>query len=133
MLLGAVIFTIAVVFGVGTALYLLPQEHLQIAELQTEVQVVKQSNFPVRGSRTVTWGDRTILVIHVEEDRYVALDGIGPSDGCILRWNPDSQRIVSPCRNTIFDLNGRVVRGLTVEPLQRYVVYLRGAYVYVTG
>jgi nitrite reductase/ring-hydroxylating ferredoxin subunit len=133
MLLGSVILLIAVMFGVGTTLFFLPPEHLQIPELQTAVQVVKKVNFPVGGSRTVTWGPRTILVVRVDQDRYVALQGISPGDGCLLRWDRASQRIVSPCRNAEFDLNGRAVRGLTAEPLQRYVVYLRGPYVYVTS
>jgi Rieske Fe-S protein len=133
LLLGSVIALIAAIVGIAGLLYMLPPEHLEIPELQTAVQVVKQENFPVGGSRTVTWGQRTIIVIRVDEDRYVALQGTGTGDGCLLNWDAASQRIKSPCRHSEYDLNGRVVTGLTVEPLQRYTVYLRGAYVFVTS
>lgn len=130
--MASIIVLIAVMFGLGTALYLLPSEHLEIPELQTAVQVVKQANFPVGGSRTITWGQRTILVVRVTEDRYVALQGTGSGDGCLLNWDAPSRRVVSPCQHAEYDLNGRVVRGLSVEPLSRYSVFLRGEYVFVS-
>ena len=61
------------------------------------------------------------------------MQGTSPTDGCILRWDPESLRVVSPCAHLIYDLFGNVVTGLSTAPLQRYEVFVRGEFVYVTG
>jgi nitrite reductase/ring-hydroxylating ferredoxin subunit len=131
LLLGAVV----VLMGTGTlmalAFYVLPGEHLEIPEIQPGVRVTREADFPVSASRLVSWGEQTILVVRSGEQSYAALQGTSPRDGCILRWDEESMRIVSPCNHVVFDLQGNVVTGLSTTPLQRYSVFLRGGVVYV--
>ena len=132
-LLGGLVVLMLVGAALVIGLYLLPGERLQIAELQPAVRVARQADFPVGASRVVTWGERVILVVHSGEQTYAALQGTSPLDGCILRWDLASLRVVSPCSYLVYDLHGNVVRGLTTVPLQRYAVFVREGAVYVTG
>ena len=131
LLLGAVTLLMLVGLGLILALYVLPGEHLEISELLPGVRVAREADFPVGASRVVYWGDRTVLVVRSGEQRFVGLQGTSPKDGCVLRWDPESLRVVSPCNYVVFDLQGNVVAGLTTTPLQRYSVFLRNGVVYV--
>lgn len=117
----------------GFGLYLRPGDHLQIPELEPTVRVADVSALPVGGSRMVTWGSDPILVVRSGQEEYHALAGTSTLDGCLLRWDPESLRIVSPCNYLVYDLHGNVVRGLTTVPLNRYTVFVRSGIVYVTG
>jgi nitrite reductase/ring-hydroxylating ferredoxin subunit len=119
-----------VILGIG--LYLLPPEHLQLAELQPTYRVSRESDFPVGASRIVNWGEQVILVVHTADQAYAALQGTAPTDACILTWDPASLRVLSPCTYLVYDLHGNVVRGLSTVPLQRYGVFVRDGVVYVT-
>ena len=132
-LLGGIVVLMLVGAAIALGLYLLPGEQLQIPELQPAVRVARQADFPAGASRVVTWGERVILVVHTGDQTYAALQGTSPLDGCILRWDLPSLRVVSPCSYLVYDLHGNVVRGLTTVPLQRYAVFVREGAVYVTG
>lgn len=122
---------VGLILGIG--LYLLPPEHLQLAELQPAYRVSREADFPVGTSRVVNWGERVILVVRTADQAYAALQGTAPTDGCILNWDPASLRVLSPCTYLVYDLHGNVVRGLSTVPLQRYAVFVRDGVVYVTG
>ncbi len=133
LLLGGIILIMGVGITMGIGLYVLPTDPLQIPELQPAVRVMRVADFPVGASRIINWGDRIILVVRSPHQGFVALQGTSPTDGCILRWDPESLRVVSPCAHLIYDLFGNVVTGLSTAPLQRYSVFVRGEFVYVTG
>ena len=126
---GLMIFSLA--FAVG--LFLLPGDYLRLSELQPAARVAAEKDFPVGGSRVVTWGQQVILVVHSSPQEYHALEGTSPLEGCILKWDAASLRVISPCNFLVYDLHGNVVRGLTTVPLQRYNAFVRQGTVYVTG
>lgn len=113
------------------AFYLVPPRHLQLAELQPAYRVAAQAEFPVGASRTINWGDRVILVVRTGAGAYAAVQGTAPTDGCLLRWDATSLRVLSPCTYLVYDLRGNVVRGLTTVPLLRFPVFVRDDVVYV--
>lgn len=131
LLLGGVLLLMLTLAGLGLGLYVLPSEHLSIPEIQPVIRISEESAFPVGGSRVQNWGERVILVVRAGEAEYYALEGTSPIDGCILRWDPESVRVFSPCKYIEFDLLGDVVAGLAREPLQSYAVYVRDGVVYV--
>jgi nitrite reductase/ring-hydroxylating ferredoxin subunit len=132
LLLGAVIALALTGMVLSFALYVLPGERLEIPRLQPAVRLVREADFPVGASRVVRWGERVILVVRLEEQRYFAVHGVSPSDGCILQWDEESSRVLSPCSYVVYDLHGNVVSGLTTAPLTRYGVFVRDGTVYVT-
>lgn len=132
LLLGVILLTLTGLFAAG-ALYVFSPNRIQIPELLPSVRVASEEGFPSGASRVVRWGDRIILVVHSPQDGFFAVQGVATGDGCILEWDLESLRIVSPCSNLVYDLDGRVVRGLTTAPLQRYAVFVRRGTIYVTN
>jgi nitrite reductase/ring-hydroxylating ferredoxin subunit len=130
-LVGVILFSVTFA-GIVTAVFLLPPEHLRIPELQPAVRVAHETDFPVGASRIVAWGDEPILVVRGSE-RFWAVQGTSPFDGCILRWEVESLRVVSPCTYVVYDLRGNVVSGLSLIPLKPFTAFVRRGTVYVTG
>jgi nitrite reductase/ring-hydroxylating ferredoxin subunit len=126
----AVLTAVAIIIAIG--IYLIPPEPLQLAELQPAYRVAQQADFPVGSSRVVNWGEAIVLVVRTDEQSYSAVRAVAPTDGCILKWDPTSMRVLSPCSNLVYDLRGNVVRGLTTVPLTRYQVFVRDAVVYIS-
>ena len=114
------------------AIYTVPPEHLIIPQHQMAVRVGRVEDLPVGGSRMETWGEHAILVVRSGENDFAALEGASPVDGCLLEWDAESMRVVSPCGHVLYNLRGQAVEGLTTEPLQRYDVFVRDDVVYVT-
>lgn len=131
LLLTGVVLVMFACAGIGLTLYLLPGNALQVPGNQPELRIVQESEFPVGASRVESWGNAIVLVIRPQAGRYVALQGTSPDQGCILRWDEESRRIISPCRYTVYDLQGSVVAGLSRQPLRRYQVFLRQGVVFV--
>lgn len=131
LLLIAVIVLMVVGVLLVVGLYGQPAERLEIPAVQPAVRVAQEESFPVGGSRLVRWGHRPVLVVRLAEREYVALEGASPSDGCVLEWEEDASRIVSPCTYVVYDVDGSVVTGLSTTPLQRYPVFVREGTVYV--
>ncbi len=132
LLLIGVILLMMTGIGLGTVLYVLPTERLEIPQLDPTIRVARVAEFPVGASRIVNWGDQIILVVRSAEDQYSALQGTAPNNGCILRWDAESQRVISPCSHLVYDLHGHVVAGLTIEPLKQYAVSVRAGIISVT-
>jgi hypothetical protein len=130
-LLGGIVVLMVVALALAAFLYLLPPDHLQLAELQPALAVAPEAQVPVGASRVVNWGDKVILVVRTATKAYAGLQGTSPTDGCILGWDPTSLRVLSPCSYIVYDLQGNVVRGLTTVPLQRYPVFVRDRVIYV--
>jgi nitrite reductase/ring-hydroxylating ferredoxin subunit len=133
LLLAAMIVLILTGTALAIVLFVLPGERLEIPESQPAIRVASESDFPVGSSRVQNWAEQVVLVVRRGERDYYALQGTSPVDGCMLRWDAESLRIVSPCRYVVYDLRGNVVRGLTREPLLRFPVFVRNGEVYVAS
>ncbi len=112
--------------------YVNPAQNLDIPEVQPAIQVAREADFPVGSSRIRTWGDEAILIVRLDSVRYFALQATSPADGCILRWDPESSRVHSPCRYMVYDLRGDVVAGLSTQALKRFAVSVREGVIYVS-
>lgn len=130
-LLGGILVLMAAIALLAVVLYLLPPEQLQLPELQPALRVGPVGVLPVGAGSTVRWGDEVILVVRSDTSRFVALEGVAPTDGCILQWSPTALRIDSPCSYIVYDLHGNVVRGLTTVPLRPYTTFVRDDVLYV--
>ena len=130
LLIGVLAFSLTLVFLIVSA-YFMPSQQLELPRLQPAVRVADVDNFPAGASRRVSWGDRLILVVHRTPGEYFAVQGTASSDGCLLRWDADAMRVVSPCSYVVYDLRGNVMAGLTTAPLAQYRVFEREGVVYV--
>lgn len=133
LLLLGVVLLMTVTAATCVGLYLTPPDILELPELRPFMRVARESEFPVGASRIVNWGQDIILVVRRSETQYAGLEGVSPSDGCVLDWDEQARRVVSPCTYIVHDLEGNVVEGLTTTPLRKYAVYVRDGVIYVTS
>lgn len=131
LLLTGVILVILAFAAIGLTLYLVPGEAVEVPGNQPELRIAREADFPSGTSQIESWGEEVVLVIRAGEDRYVALQGVSPDESCILAWDEESRRVVSPCRHLVYDLDGNVVAGLSRQPLRRYQVFIRQGVVFV--
>ncbi len=131
-LLASVILLMLTCAAMIIGLYVLPREPLLVAAAQPTIRISQAASFPVGASRVTNWGDQIVIVVRRDADRFAALQGVSPSDGCILRWDAVSSRLFSPCSYVEYDLQGNVITGLSRTPLRRYVGFVRDGAVYVT-
>ncbi len=132
LLLGSVILLMLTLGVIAMAFYVTPSQHLEVPELQPAIRVAREADFLVGSSRIRGWGEEVILIVRPDSARYVALQGVSPADGCVLRWDPESSRVYSPCRYIVYDLRGDVVAGLSRQALKRYAVSVREGVIYVS-
>jgi nitrite reductase/ring-hydroxylating ferredoxin subunit len=132
LLLGGVVLLMVTLGVIAAFFYSAPSQNLEIPEIQTMVRVAREADFPVGSSRVRNWGEEIILVIRPDSSRYFALQATSPVDGCILRWDPESTRVLSPCQYALYDLRGDVVVGLTTQALKSYTTSVRDGVVYVS-
>lgn len=119
--------------GTCATLYLIPPPVLELPELQPFLRVASESEFPIGASRIVNWGEEIILVVRRSETEFAGLQGVSPADGCVLEWDEEALRVMSPCTWVVHDLEGNVVEGLTTTPLRKYGVHVRGGVIWVTA
>ena len=131
-LLGGVILVISTLVILALIVFLLPARHAEVSAREPAAAVTAEADFPVGSSRIINWGERIILVVRRAEREYYALQGTTTTDGCILDWDEEAGRVVSPCSYVVFDVHGNAVAGLSTSPLRRYAVFVRNDVVYVT-
>ena len=101
-------------------------QNLQLAALQAQIDgLAGDPSMIEREARRQGYGR--------PQERFYAVQGTSPFDGCVLRWELESLRVVSPCTNVVYDLRGNVVTGLSLIPLRPYTAFVRRGTVYVAG
>ena len=76
--------------------------------------------------------EREILVVHVAEDRFEAVDIKCTHRACDLNYDPEGKNFKCPCHGSEFDLTGAVMIGPATKPLNYYHAELKGDEVIVT-
>ena len=132
VLMTGLLILLAVMLGLFAVFYAMPTDHMTLPDRQSALRIGRVGEIPVGGSRVNAWGDEIVLVVRVTEDDFRAVQGTSTLDGCILDWDPEAFRVVSPCAYQLYDLRGRAVAGLTTRPLQRYDVSVQRGLVFVT-
>lgn len=75
----------------------------------------------VGGQVTARLPDGTdLLVVRVANDRVIAVGSKCTHNGCAVAYDPNTQRIVCPCHQSQFDLNGQPVAGPARRPLPAF-------------
>lgn len=82
-------------------------------------------------SRTIIAGHVPLLLIRVDEKKWVALQASCTHLRCGLHWNPQSHSIDCPCHGGQFDINGNVLTGPPPSPLHRYPIRIHDGHIYI--
>ena len=75
------------------------------------------------------------VLVHLEDDSFVAYSAICTHEGCTVAYQPQSQRLACPCHGSVFD----PARGAAVDvgpaqmPLRELQIEVSGGEVYFLG
>lgn len=95
-------------------------------------EVGKVADFPPNGGKVVPVAGKPVIVVNTMSDGLKAYSAICTHLGCIVKWHPDRQLIISPCHNGIFNpVNGNVISGPPPRPLPAYEWAVKDGKVYV--
>lgn len=97
--------------------------------------IVALEDVPVNGTylfRYPTDADPAILV-RLTGNRLHAMSQKCTHLSCVVYYEPDSQRMICPCHEGIFDAEGRVLEGPPQRPLGRIDVEVRDGVVWALG
>ncbi len=86
----------------------------------------------IGGAKFVPLEQRPFWVIRTDNDQLVALPATCTHLRCILKWDGESGRLLCPCHEGAFDVNGNVVAGPPPKPLQPLQADVKGGIIYVS-
>ncbi|MBK5096766.1 MAG: Rieske (2Fe-2S) protein [Gemmatimonadetes bacterium] len=132
LLITGLLVLLGLMLSLFAVLYAIPAEHLTLPDRQSALRMGSIDDISVGGSRVNNWGDEIVLLVRISVDEFYAIQGTSTLDGCILDWDQQAFRVVSPCGHQMYDLRGRAVEGLTTRPLRRYDVSVQRGLVFVT-
>jgi cytochrome b6-f complex iron-sulfur subunit len=90
----------------------------KLIEMPTEpVLVCPESELPVGQAKTVEFGRYPAIVINTESG-LKAYSAVCTHFACLVKWNPDTARLVCPCHEGYFSAaDGSVLSGPPPKPL----------------
>ncbi len=63
----------------------------------------------------------SILIVATSKTKdLIAVNPTCPHMGCIVEWEAKEEIFVCPCHGSKFALDGNVIEGLAIEPLEKY-------------
>jgi Rieske Fe-S protein len=74
----------------------------------------------VGSSMTIKIKDRSVMFVRVTEDSVLGFDPACTHQQCIVEHRAGSDRIECPCHGSVFDLEGKVLKGPAEKPLHRF-------------
>jgi len=124
----------AVVLGGGALAvpvvsYFMPAD---LEEMPSEpVAVCPEDELPVGESKTVKFGRYPAIIVHLPQGLR-AYSAVCTHFACLVKWNPDEQRLDCPCHDGFFSAeDGTVVAGPPPAPLTALVAEAVDGIIYV--
>ncbi len=106
--------------AVPAVVYLLPAGSRGPRESLVSAGAV--DSFQPATARMIQGEGKPVLVIAAGEKRFRAFSAICTHLGCIVKWDPATQKILCPCHAGVFGPDGRVLSGPPSRPLPEYEV-----------
>jgi len=126
------------VLGTGTALGLGSLAFRFLQYLYPVVLPIKLVEFaagnagdiPVGGVRLVHLPEGPVMLEKTDTE-VRALSAVCTHLGCIIQWDAGAKKFICPCHHGMYDVNGNVVSGPPLRPLEKLQVKLRDGQVFV--
>jgi|SRR5579871_2203998 len=91
-----------------------------------EVSGGKVQDLKPNSGKIVRFGSKPALLVRLSETEWKAFSAVCTHLNCTVQYRDSTQQIWCACHNGTYDLNGHVVSGPPPNPLEEYVVNLRG-------
>jgi len=79
-------------------------------------------SFEAPGARMIQGEGKPVLVLSLGGGKFRAFSAICTHLGCIVKWDPATQKILCPCHAGAFGPDGKVLGGPPPRPLPEYEV-----------
>ena len=106
--------------AVPAVLYLLPAGSR--GPVEGLVPAGPAAPFEASTARMIQGEGKPILVLSLGAKGFRAYSAICTHLGCIVKWDPASQKILCPCHAGVFGPDGKVLSGPPPRPLPEYEV-----------
>lgn len=91
-----------------------------------EVDAGKIQDLKPNSGKIVRFGSKPAILIRISDTEWRAFSAVCTHLNCTVQYRDTTQQIWCACHNGTYDLNGHVVSGPPPNPLEPYVVNLRG-------
>ena len=107
----------------------------KLEEIPSEpVSVGSEGSIPEGEAKTVRFGRYPALVINTPERGVVAYSAVCTHFACLVKWNPDIERIECPCHEGYFNaVDGSVISGPPPTPLEEILVTIVDGNILIGG
>ncbi|MCW5937491.1 MAG: Rieske (2Fe-2S) protein [Fimbriimonadaceae bacterium] len=110
-----------------------PVEKAQAMAAVTEISLEKADELPKGSAMIFKFGVRPALLIHHEDDSWIALDAVCTHMGCTVAYHPETQQIRCACHGGVYDAKtGHNVSGPPPRPLTAYKTDVQSGFVKVS-
>ncbi|MBS1700196.1 MAG: Rieske (2Fe-2S) protein [Armatimonadetes bacterium] len=110
-----------------------PVEKAEAAAAVKEVNLKDADKLPKGTALVFKFGTHPSLLIHHDDDTWVALDAVCTHLGCTVQYNPQQKQIVCACHGGVYDAKtGENISGPPPKPLTKYVVNVQAGSVTVS-
>ena len=91
-----------------------------------EVSGGKVQDLKPNSGKIVKFGNKPALLVRVSDTEWKAFSAVCTHLNCTVQYRDSTRQIWCACHNGTYDMNGRVVSGPPPNPLDEYVVNVRG-------
>lgn len=120
---GGILTTVGSIF-VPLINFVLPPKKQEA--MQSSVVAAKVGDLPLNAGKVFRFGTKPGILIHTQQDEYVAFSAICTHLQCTVQYRKDFKHIWCACHNGHYDLTGKNISGPPPRPLEAYKVDLRG-------
>lgn len=102
------------------------------AKEKTKVFVTTTDEMGLNTAKFFRFLDRAAVLVRLPDGKYRSLSAKCTDLGCTVAFKPAGDYFHCYCHGSEFNINGRVLRGPAVRPLEEYDVSIVGKKIYVS-
>jgi Rieske Fe-S protein len=97
-----------------------------------EVDAGKVQDLKPNSGKIIKFGNKPALLVRISDTEFRAFSAVCTHLNCTVQYRDTTQQIWCACHNGTYDLTGKVVSGPPPNPLEQFVVNVRGDQVVVS-
>lgn len=93
----------------------------------------KTQDIAMHSAKIVRFNKRPVIVVHTSQGQYKAFSASCTHLGCVVEYRGEGRQFHCNCHGSIFDMNGKNIKGPASIPLQPFKVTLEDVNIVVTS